>query len=74
LKGTNWILETDDFRTIIENYLENETSKENNILKTINHEIPKEVKCPFEEVKCEFPWKCWLYVDTDQNKICDKSE
>lgn len=70
IKGSNWILETDDFRIVIKDYLEDDST--NKILKEI--EVPKKVKCPFEEVHCEFPWKCGRYIDKDHNNVCDLSE
>ncbi len=54
-------LQTEDFRQVIDNYLNRKLSKAYG-------------KCPFGEVACEFPGKCGRYVDLDEDKICDYSQ
>ena len=53
------IIETDDFRIVIDEYLKNKAN------------IPD---CPFGKINCEFPGDCGRYVDSDNDKICDHSQ
>jgi NapH/MauN family ferredoxin-type protein len=56
-------LETEDFRSVVDNYLNSEKI-----------ELISEPDCPFGKTECEFPGECGLYVDGDKNRICDHSE
>jgi len=53
------IIETDDFRIVIDEYLNNKAN------------MPD---CPFGKINCEFPGDCGRYVDSDNDKICDHSQ
>lgn len=62
IKNKDWnILETEDFREVITEYLNN-----------INTESL--LDCPFGKINCEFPGECGWYIDTNQDKICDHSQ
>lgn len=66
-------IETEEFRAIIEDYLNQEPKTEPVMLKSENTE-DKIADCPFGETNCEFPGDCIMYVDGNSNKICDRSE
>jgi len=53
------IIETDDFRIVIDEYLNNKAN------------MPD---CPFGKINDEFPGDCGRYVDSDNDKICDHSQ
>ncbi len=59
------ILETEDFREVVENYTEVVENKK----EEISHG-----NCPFEEEYCSFPGDCGAYVDMDMNGYCDHSQ
>jgi NapH/MauN family ferredoxin-type protein len=54
-------LEAEDFRIVIGNYIEAQSSVE-------------EPDCPFGEINCEFPGDCVLYIDNNGDDVCDHSE
>ncbi len=56
------VIETEDFRAVINNYIENKSKPE-----------VKTADCPFGEVDCEFPGECGAYIDTNADRICDHS-
>lgn len=62
IKNKDWnILETEDFREIIKEYIINENTQSN-------------YDCPFWKINCEFPGECGWYIDYNEDKICDHSQ
>ena len=55
------IIKTEDFRLIIDEYIKNKRM-----------EIGQD--CPFGKTNCEFPSDCGLYIDNNQDNICDHSQ
>lgn len=37
-------------------------------------ENPYSGSCPYSKINCGYPGECGLYLDKDQNEICDRSE
>jgi len=58
------ILETSDFRDIVENYMNNSQKSSTN----------NSTDCPFGKTDCEFPEDCGAYIDSNGDKICDHSQ
>jgi hypothetical protein len=50
------------------------TSCSKEIEETTTQVQTQTLSCPRGEVNCEYPGKCYLYEDANQNKICDNSE
>ena len=66
------ILETEDFRKVVRDYLERQNApKENKELNKI--ETDKRSDCSFGEVDCEFPGDCGSYIDINNDGVCDHS-
>lgn len=57
------VLETEDFRTVIEEYLKNEAVKEDSLS-----------DCPFGKTECAFPGDCGGYVDVNMDAQCDHAQ
>lgn len=55
------ILETEDFRLVVYEYVKNQAKK-------------SEITCPSEQTDCEFPGDCGLYTDKNKDNICDHSQ
>ena len=55
------IIKTEDFRLIIDEYIKNKKT-----------EIGQD--CPFGNTNDEFPGDCGLYIDNNQDNICDNSQ
>jgi len=60
LNASGLVLETEDFRIVIERFMSEQTAPT--------------LDCPFGRTDCEFPGECDLYTDQDGNKVCDHSE
>lgn len=54
-------LETEAFRKVVDDYVNKKT------------ETPS-IDCPFGKTECEFPGDCGLYVDSNGDRICDRSQ
>ena len=66
IKNKDWnILETTDFKNVIENYIKIKEIK--------TKEVKPVADCPFWKVNCEFPGDCGRYIDKNEDNICDHS-
>lgn len=67
-------IETEEFRQIIEEYLSASPKTAEPVSAIDKTKEVVAASCPFGETDCEFPGDCPMYVDTNANKICDRSE
>jgi len=57
------VLETEDFRAVIDEYLKNKETQAENL-----------ADCPFGKTECAFPGDCGGYVDANGDRQCDHAQ
>lgn len=62
-----------DVREVLANF-QHDTATEKIVEQQIDETYGYEVDCPWNLKNDPYPGKCGLYIDTDNNKICDLSE